>query len=95
MNQKILDRLMTAGAYQKKAIYALFPEKMSVHLDAIEKEIKAMAAETMETWLREKWEKDRGDGKNHKSNMDGDADNVKSRRDNFHHQSGAKKIDII
>lgn len=95
MKQEILDRLMAAGAYQKKAIYALFPEEMSVHLDAIEKEIKTMAAETMEAWLREECGKDRGDGKNDKGNMDGDADNAKPERDNFHQQSGAKKIDII
>ena len=45
MNKEMFRRLKTAGEYQKKAIYALFPEKVSRHLDVIEKELKMMAVE--------------------------------------------------
>lgn len=45
MNREILNRLKTAGEYQRKAIYALFPEKVGRHLDVIEKELKMMAVE--------------------------------------------------
>lgn len=45
MNKEIWNRLKTAGEYQKKAIYALFPDHVSRHLDVIEKELKMMAVE--------------------------------------------------
>ncbi|MDE6052291.1 MAG: hypothetical protein K2G55_00715 [Lachnospiraceae bacterium] len=45
MNKEMINRLKMAGKYQKKAIYALFPEKVSKHLDVIEKELKMMAVE--------------------------------------------------
>ncbi len=45
MNREMYSRIKTAAEYQKKAIRALFPQKVSGHLDAIEKEIKMMAAE--------------------------------------------------
>ena len=94
MNKEILDRLMTAKSYQKKAVYALFPEEMSVHLDAIEKEIKAMAAELIEAWLQNEHEKDGSGGISYENSTDGDANNIKSRSDNLHQRSGTKKIDI-
>lgn len=95
MNKEILDRLMTAKAYQKKAIYALFPEEMSVHLDAIEKEIKAMAAEVIEAWLRDEDEKDGSGGTSYTNSTDGGANNNKTRSDNFRQRCGAKRIDIM
>lgn len=95
MNQEILDRLMLAKEYQKKAVYALFPEEMSAHLNVIEKEIKAMAAEVIEIWMRDEYEKGRSVGKSYESGMGSDADNVKSRNDNFQQRAGAKKIDIV
>lgn len=94
MNKEILDRLMTAKAYQKKAIYALFPEEMSVHLDAIEKEIKAMAAEVMEAWLRDEHEKDGSGGISYTNSTDDSENNSKTRSDTFRQRCGAKKIDI-
>lgn len=94
MNKEILDRLMTAKAYQKKAIYALFPEEMSVHLDAIEKAIRAMAVEVIATWLQDEHEKDGSGGVSYENSTDGGANNSKSRNDNFHQPSGTKKIDI-
>lgn len=45
MNKELFSRLKTAGEYQKKAIYALFPEKTGRHLDVIERELKMMAVE--------------------------------------------------
>ncbi len=45
MNHEMLHRLKKAGEYQKKAVYALFPEKMRGHLEVIEKEIKIMLME--------------------------------------------------
>lgn len=94
MNKEILDRLMTAKAYQKKAIYALFPEEMSVHLDAIEKEIKAMAVEVVEAWLQDGDEKDGSGGTSYTNSTDGGANKSKAVSDNFHQRCGAKKIDI-
>lgn len=45
MNRELLQRIRIAGEYQRKAVYALFPEEMRGHLEAIEKELKMMAAE--------------------------------------------------
>lgn len=45
MNREIRSRIKTAGEYQKKAIYALFPENVGRHLEAIERELKMMAVE--------------------------------------------------
>ena len=53
MNKEMFGRLKTAGEYQKKAIYALFPEKVGRHLDVIEKELKMMAVEIAADVVRE------------------------------------------
>lgn len=53
MNREMLYRMKMAGEYQRKAIRALFPEKMGGHLDVIEKEIKMMAAEIAADAVRE------------------------------------------
>lgn len=53
MNKELCDRLKTAGEYQKKAIYALFPDNVSRHLDVIEKELKRMAVEIAADVVRE------------------------------------------
>lgn len=45
MNKELSGRLKMAGEYQKKAIYALFPENISRHMDVIERELKMMAIE--------------------------------------------------
>lgn len=45
MSKEMLKRLKAAGEYQKKAIFALFPENVGRHLDVIEKELKIMAVE--------------------------------------------------
>lgn len=45
MNKEMLSRMKTAGEYQRKAVRALFPEKVGKHLDVIEKEIKMMLLE--------------------------------------------------
>lgn len=34
-NKEMLQRIKTAGEYQKKAIRALFPEEIGGHLDVI------------------------------------------------------------
>lgn len=94
MSKEILDRIMTAKEYQKKAVYALFPEEMGVHLDAIEKEIKAMAVEIMEAWLRDEDEKDGSGGMSYGNSTDSDANNIKSRSDDYHQRPGTKKINI-
>ncbi|MBD5515836.1 MAG: hypothetical protein HDR06_14650 [Lachnospiraceae bacterium] len=95
MGKEILDRIMTATAYQKKAVYALFPEEMGIHLDAIEKEIMAMVVEIMEAWLRDEREKSGNDGKSYGTGKDSDKININAGTNNFKQQSGAKKIDII
>lgn len=45
MSNDMLRRMKTAGEYQRRAIRALLPEKVSGHLDVIEKEIKMMVLE--------------------------------------------------
>lgn len=45
MNADIMERLVEASKYQKKAIMALFPDNMAGHLKVIEKEISAMFME--------------------------------------------------
>lgn len=95
MSKEILDRIMTATAYQKKAIYALFPEEMGVHIDAIEKEIKDMAVEIMEAWLREDREKNGNHGKSYETGKESDKNSINAGVKNFNQQSGVKKIDII
>ncbi len=94
MSKEIIDRIMTAKEYQKKAIYALFPEEMGVHLDAIEKELRAMAAELMEAWLRDDCEKSGNDCKSYGTGKDSDANNINAEMNNFNLKSGVKKIDI-
>ena len=44
----MINRLKEAAEYQKKAIRALFPERMLKHIDVIGNEIKLMVAECME-----------------------------------------------
>lgn len=61
MNRELLNRLRTAGEYQKKAIYALLPEPVGRHLDVIKKELKIMAVETAADVLRECGKRDRRD----------------------------------
>lgn len=95
MSKEILDRIMTAAVYQKKAVYALFPEEMGGHLDAIEKEIKAMTVEIMEAWLRDEREKSGNDGKSYETSKDSDRNNINAGTNNFNQQSGVKRIDII
>lgn len=95
MSKEILNRIMTATAYQKKAVYALFPEEMGGHLDVIEKEIKAIAVEIMEAWLRDDREKNGNDGKSYEIGKDSDKNNINAGAKDFSQQSGVKKIDII
>lgn len=45
MNKEIISRLQQAKEYQKKAIYALFPERMSKHLEVIGNELTNMFME--------------------------------------------------
>ena len=47
MNTDRMERFQEAREYQKKAIYALFPEQARGHLEVIENEIKAMIKEEM------------------------------------------------
>lgn len=53
MNTEMLDRIMTAKAYQKKAILALFPEEMNSHVEVIERELKLMAGEVLQAVLHD------------------------------------------
>lgn len=53
MSREMMYRIKTAGEYQKKAIHALFPEKMSRHLDVIEKEIREMLMEMTADTVKE------------------------------------------
>ena len=53
MNSEAIDRIKIAGEYQRKAIYALFPEEMGKHLDVIEKELKMMAMEVIAELMKE------------------------------------------
>lgn len=52
MHEEILYRVRTAAKYQKKAVRALFPEKMNEHIDVIEREVKLMAAEAVVDFFR-------------------------------------------
>lgn len=61
MNRELLNRLRTAGEYQKKAIYALLPEPVGRHLDVIKKELKIMAVEIVADVLKECGKCDRHD----------------------------------
>ncbi len=45
MNKEMKERLRTAAAYQKKAIEALFPERMQEHMKVIGNEMKAIFTE--------------------------------------------------
>lgn len=53
MNKEMIQKMKIAGEYQKKAIYALFPEEMGEHLDVIEKELKMMVMELATELLKE------------------------------------------
>ena len=61
MNRELLNRLRTAGEYQKKAIYALLPEPVGRHLDVFKKELKIMAVESAADVLKECGKCDRRD----------------------------------
>lgn len=52
MREEMLRRVRTAAEYQKKAVRALFSEKMNAHIDVIEREMKLMAAEAAVELLR-------------------------------------------
>ncbi len=52
-NMEMISRFRTAAGYQKQAIRALFPERMSGHLDVIENEIKLMITEAAMEMLKE------------------------------------------
>lgn len=58
MNKDMYSRIRTAAEYQKKAIRALFPQKVSRHLDVIEKELKLMAAEAASDIIRKRKKED-------------------------------------
>ena len=67
MNKELLNRLIMAGEYQKQAIYALLPEKVSRHLDVIQKELKMMAVEIAADVVKECRKCDNcGGGQDHK-----------------------------
>lgn len=87
MNTEILERIMAAKEYQKKAVYALFPEEMSGHLEVIEKEVKIMAAEIVKAMMR-----------NEKSGTEGSTSKENSRAagqgQNPGRQNVTRKIDI-
>lgn len=52
-NKEMMQRIKTAGEYQKKAIRALFPEEIGGHLDVIEKELRAIVMEAAAGLLKE------------------------------------------
>lgn len=54
MNSEVAGRIKLAGEYQRKAIYALFPERVSEHLTVIEKELKMIALEVLDEVLKER-----------------------------------------
>ncbi|MDE6389390.1 MAG: hypothetical protein K2L82_16540 [Lachnospiraceae bacterium] len=87
MNTEILERILTAKEYQKKAIYALFPEEMSGHLEVIEKEFKIMAAELVKACVRN--EQSKTDKRESRENS-----RVDNHRQNSDRQNGTRKIDI-
>lgn len=58
MNSEMIDRFKLAGEYQRKAIYALFPEEMGEHWEVIEKELKMMAMEVIVELMKESNEGD-------------------------------------
>lgn len=66
MNKELLRRIQTAGEYQRKAVYALFPEEMSGHLEVIEKELKMMALEAVMAFLENN---DSGENEASKNNV--------------------------
>lgn len=53
MKRDFAERLCTAGEYQKKAVRALFSDKMNGHLDVIEREVKAMFVEMLSDVMSE------------------------------------------
>lgn len=93
MDREILERIMTAKAYQKEAIYALFPKEMSGHLEVIETEIRMMAMEFIRSWTREQ-EKDRNADKDYESSKDINKSNINANKNESYQMSGARKIDI-
>ena len=53
MNKELIRRLKNASKYQKMAIKELFPAETNAHLEVIERELKAMVAETAVKWMSE------------------------------------------
>ncbi len=87
MNTEILERIMTAKEYQKKAVYALFPEEMSGHLEVIEKELKMMTAELVKAWV------ENGQSRADKNKSE-ESDHVGNHKQNSARPNGMRKIDI-
>lgn len=87
MNTEILERIMTAKEYQKKAVYALFPEEMSGHLEVIEKELKMMTAELVKAWV------ENGQSRADK-NKSKESDHVGNHKQNSDRPNSMRKIDI-
>lgn len=52
-----LERIKKASEYQKKAIYALFPENARSHLEVIEKEISEMLTQGFMEMIKPEAEK--------------------------------------
>lgn len=102
MNTELLERIMTAEEYQKKAVYALFPEELRGHLEVIEKEVQMMSAELVRSWvLNEQKYAQRGKskGKRHADrgqNCDReDSDSCNYDGPDSGRQNHARKIDIM
>ncbi len=54
-----------------------------------------MAAEVIEIWIRDEYEKGRSVSKSYESGMGSDADNVESKNDNFQQRAGAYDTIIV
>mgnify|MGYP007121866443 CR=1 FL=1 len=87
MNTELLERIMIAKEYQKKAVYALFPEEMSGHLEVIEREVRMMAAEFVKAMAQNEKSGAEVNERNERTCTDGQGKH--SGRPN-----GARKIDI-
>lgn len=92
MNIEILDRIMTAKAYQKKAILALFPEEMNGHLEGIEKELKWMAGEVLRAVLCETCARGNAEQKYHDT---GAHTNINTEKEDSGDRRSTRKIEIV
>lgn len=103
MNREMSDRIMTAKAYQKKAILALLPEEMSDHLEVIEKELRLMAGELLQAVLFDTCTRGSAEQKCHvageytnsnpESRESGNRSNT-AENGKFQHAGGTRKIEI-